>query len=399
MDDEDASTSNALDWSKQYYSRLVGKFGRVVLDEAHKIRNPQTKIAEAVRQLKPQTVEAEEAEMTIHLITATPMLNRGSDYYGYLTMFWRDEFHVSDTESYGDFYFDYYEETHIPEHTPIYQAEGELDYDRYHLPLWRLHPKTFWSAMSTKDDEGRCLSAYRALRAVIPIIMLRRTQASTLEVNGTWIRIGDSIPPHRICTVELEWGSALEFREYNKLFQDYVKYLSSGFSTEKGALRFQVPGSGKGKNRVKGNAGTRSFWVHRILSIMTFNPGLHKMLLRTGKKNLVSHVHQWYDKFMDRGMSFYFDLTKAERNLPLYADRFSMARYLAKDSPKLLYLAKLMGEICLDEKDPRRTIIFSDWPMAVWNIEGFLTVRTQTAVPLPPSPNPPPYPMLTRLTF
>ena len=44
----------------------------------------------------------------------------------------------------------------------------------------------------------------------------RRTQASTLEVNGTWIRIGDSILPYRICTVELEWGSALEFREYNK---------------------------------------------------------------------------------------------------------------------------------------------------------------------------------------
>src|SRR5271168_1534450 len=78
LDDEDASASNALDRSKQYYSRLVGKFGRVVLDEAHKIRNPQTKIAEAVRQLKPQTVEAEEAELTIHLITATPMLNRGS---------------------------------------------------------------------------------------------------------------------------------------------------------------------------------------------------------------------------------------------------------------------------------------------------------------------------------
>ena len=93
------------------------------------------------------------------------------------------------------------------------------------------------------------------------------------------------------------------------------------------------------------------------------------MLLRTGKKNLATHVHQWYEKFMDKGMSFYFDLTKAERNLPLYADRFSMAKYLAKNSPKLLYLAKLMGEICLDQKDPKKTIIFADWPMVVWNID------------------------------
>ena len=130
LDDEDASTSNALDRSKQYYSRLMDKFGRVVLDEAHKIRNPQTKIAEAVRQLKPRTVEAEETELTIHLITATPMLNRGSDYYGYLTMFWRDEFHVSDTESYGDFYFDYYEEAHIPSRDCDRDCERWCDCER-----------------------------------------------------------------------------------------------------------------------------------------------------------------------------------------------------------------------------------------------------------------------------
>jgi hypothetical protein len=42
-------------------------------------------------------------------------------------------------------------------------------------------------------------------------------------------------------------------------------------------------------------------------------------------------------------------MTKPEKNLPLYADRWSFTRYLAKDSPKLKYIAKLMGEICLNE--------------------------------------------------
>ena len=55
------------------------------------------------------------------------MLNRGSEYCGSLVIFRRDKFHVNDTEFYGNFEFDYYE-THIPECTPIYQAESKVDY-------------------------------------------------------------------------------------------------------------------------------------------------------------------------------------------------------------------------------------------------------------------------------
>ncbi len=36
----------------EYSSLLTGKFYRLVLDEAHKIRNPYTKTAEAIRRLK-----------------------------------------------------------------------------------------------------------------------------------------------------------------------------------------------------------------------------------------------------------------------------------------------------------------------------------------------------------
>jgi hypothetical protein len=73
-------------------------------------------------------------------------------------------------------------------------------------------------------------------------------------------------------------------------------------------------------------------------------------------------------------------LTKPERDLPLYADRYTFAVYLSKESPKLCYLAKLMGEICLNLVQPRRALIFADGPMTLWNIEGFLTVRASTIV-------------------
>src|SRR5437868_15189112 len=99
--------------------------------------------------------------MAVHLITATPMLNRGSDYYGYLTLFWRDEFDVSEMVLYGDFEFDRYDDTHIPEHTPIYEAGGELDYGKFKQPMRPHNPKSLSSAMIRKEEEGRCLEVNR----------------------------------------------------------------------------------------------------------------------------------------------------------------------------------------------------------------------------------------------
>jgi len=75
-------------------------------------------------------------------------------------------------------------------------------------------------------------------------------------------------------------------------------------------------------------------------------------------------------------------MTKPEENLPLYANRWTFARYLAKDSPKLKYVAKPMGDICLNEADPRRVLIFTDWLMNQWNLEGFLGVSVQATVDL-----------------
>ena len=40
FNDDVVSDSDTIDPLKEYYSLLNGKFGRVILDEAHKIRNP-----------------------------------------------------------------------------------------------------------------------------------------------------------------------------------------------------------------------------------------------------------------------------------------------------------------------------------------------------------------------
>ena len=64
-------------------------------------------------------------------------------------------------------------------------------------------------------------------------------------------------------------------------------------------------------------------------------------------------------------MTYYFNKTKPDRFLPLYADRFSFAAYLAKNSSKLKYLVKFMGEIALSEERCRHVLIFVEGPMSL----------------------------------
>lgn len=352
----------------EYSSLLAGRFYRIVLDEAHKTRNPYTKTSEAIRR-----VAAEKK----HLVTATPMLNKGVDFFSYLTMFWKDEWDVDMAqECGGTFVFNHFDADHLPQHTPIYQPGGALDYAVKKWALWRLNLDRFIKAMNVADHVAKCLNAYDVLRQVIPLLMLRRTQATVIEVNGVERRIGDSIPPYRICTVELGWSNMKEEEAYKKIFDRAIKYLYHGIGSAGSSQDFTVPtGSKKGEPTAEGNAGTRAFAIHRALGVLTFNQGLYKMLRRTEGRNLVTDLEEWYQRCIDKGMSLYFEMTKPEENLPLYADRWTFARYLAKDSPKLKYVAKLMGEICLNEADPRRVLIFTDWLMNQWNLEGFLGVN------------------------
>lgn len=358
-----------------YSTLLQGMFQRLVLDEGHKIRNPSTLAAEVIRQIQAPN---------IHVMTATPMLNRAIDLTGYLYMLYKEEWDLDSAAEYVEFIdalpeggcttLDLYTDGFTPLKTPAYRPGGRLDFGVHHLPLWRLNPTTFHSRMRVQDDTERVNNAHTMLRGIIPLVMLRRTQATVMHINGQDRRIGDSIPPYRICTVELEWGSKAAEQEYMTIYEDAIKYLSVGPDRSAGDSATRTP------QFKTPNTGTRSFAIHRQLGIATFSPKLHRMLQKTNGKNLVKDVEVWYHKFADDGMSYYFDMTKPEANLPLYADRWNMSTYVGKDSPKLLWTAKMAGEICLHETDPRRLLIFCDWPINQWLVVGYLKVRRQTLV-------------------
>jgi hypothetical protein len=54
------------------------------------------------------------------------MINRGLDFYEYLTLFWRDIFYINDRESFSDFYFDRYYDV-SPEYIFAYDVERVVD--------------------------------------------------------------------------------------------------------------------------------------------------------------------------------------------------------------------------------------------------------------------------------
>lgn len=197
--------------------------------------------------------------------------------------------------------------------------------------------------------------------------MLITLQATEMVVNGVTIRIGNSIPIYEICTVELDFASDQAYEAYNKTHKKYAKLLSqSGDSAATTPTKVPAPRSKTGASI------GRNFAMHRRLSLLTFNPAFESLLNRVGLSP-ASSVEKWYTRHQDHGMSLYFDNTKPDKNLPPYTDRYSFGLYLAKDSPKLLYLGYLVGEICLGP-EPRRVLVYADWPMSQWLIEGFLKV-------------------------
>jgi hypothetical protein len=89
--------------------------------------------------------------------------------------------------------------------------------------------------------------------------------------------------------------------------------------------------------------------------------------------NYARDVERWYYMYRDAGMTLYFRATRPLRNLPPYPDQFSFGLYLAKNSSKLMYMAGLVGKVCLEDQG-RRVLIYGDFLTAGWNIEGFLKV-------------------------
>jgi SNF2-related domain len=347
-----------IDTRKEYTTSLAGCFDRIVLDEGHKVKNPQTLVSNMVKLLRaPRT----------WILTATPMMNRATDYVGYLHLLWRDDM-AMDPQDYPDSDKELYTDDNlVPKQSPLYAPGGRYDFEAHSLPLWRLDPYRFKHIMIERQVDITALVAFEVLRGITQMTTLRRTQATVLEANGEQVRIGNSIPRYQICTVEVDFENDRAFREYQRRFRVLSKSLANKLPKQSSTPRkFMAPRTDSS------NPTGRNFGIHRRLSLATFNMGLDQMIKKVSL-NLAADVDRWYHMNRDGGMSLYFRATRPVPNTPSYPDRFSFGMYLAKDSPKLQYMAGLVGKICRGD-DPERVLIYGDYPMPHWNIEGFLKV-------------------------
>jgi SNF2-related domain/Helicase conserved C-terminal domain len=363
--EDDEPQEKLVDAGSEYNTILAGCFERIVLDEGHRVKNPQTLASNLVRLLDPTFT---------WILTATPVMNRASDYAGYLTLLWKEDMGLDEFDEPIVSKDQYTQNSLVPCSTPSYLKDGRYDFGRYGLPLWRLSPILYRRVMKEREENLSALTSYEVIRNIAQLMTLRRTMATTMEVNGETVRIGSKIPRYKICTVEVDFAGKRKADQYYQRFEGYIPALP-----QKTPNQSETPTKKKSPRRLPTqtdddeSAMGRNFGIQRRLCLLTMNMGLDKMANRI-PRNFAKDVETWYHMHRDSGMSYYFRATRPDRDLPYYADRYSLAMYLAKDSPKLAYLAGLVGKICLGD-NPRRVLIYADYPMTHWNIEGFLKVR------------------------
>lgn len=161
-------------------------FGRVIADEAHKLKSPKTRISFSVRLLRAST---------LIFLSGTPMMNRVQDLVGFLELIWKPSFvNGQDTLDLEDF-----------RAACDAAVGGTLTTRNLNDYLHLLNPTSFRKLTTT--PKGSQLSphvAHLILPPILKILQLRRTMAGTMMVNGELMRIGAQIPPYKVMTVELE---------------------------------------------------------------------------------------------------------------------------------------------------------------------------------------------------
>lgn len=296
------------------------------------------------------------------ILSATPMINRASDYLGYLSMFFE--------EAWGQEVSKYaLVESYFPESWAT--IPESYSFWLHDIPLSVLDPKTFARLVNRDLLEGHV--AQTVLHSIYRVLQLRRTKATKIEVLGETTRIGDSIPPYEICTVELRMN-AYQASVYNPIYESYIHELS-----QKDDRQSPKGKQGSSKSAATIHAkGRRHQGVHRRLCLATLDPNLETFCNRTYDRNLASHIHEYSSQFEDDGLTVYFSMVSPEPGMPHYTHRQSLAAYLCMKSPKFQYLCGYLYRNLFPPPDAteqwekRRLLIFVMWPASHWIVVAFL---------------------------
>ncbi|KAJ5363985.1 uncharacterized protein N7496_009698 [Penicillium cataractarum] len=188
--------------------------------------------------------------------------------------------------------------------------------------------------------------------------------------NGKTYEVGESTPALRVMTIELRHRSEAQ-TYHNQVYECMIGGPTEAQMLDDAFLDVDEDG-------VQDTKRNRS--RHR-LSLLAFSPLLDKFIRKLGQTEELRPYIKGHLSGEDRGFSVFWAATCEQRNTEkIPATRAAQAAYLAKDSPRLRYLVRIMDTMgAFDEpasgpalKDPPRFFILCKWPLSLWLVEMFI---------------------------
>lgn len=322
-----------------YSSRFQGAFENVICDEAHRIRNPATRNATAVRLLRSGYM---------WLVTATPMLNSRRDMVGLLHLLWRQAWRADlsqgDRDAVGQ-----------PRNTDIYEdSEAWPRFD----PKMRilLDPLNFQTLCN-----GGLLMARQHYSKVEDIVCLRRSHASQIPHSGVpkgYVQLRSVIKRHFVEVAHLQYRSdeaaeqqfwhlkaALKYEAQAKIANVENQLLTQPAAKEKSSKR--PPAIGPLRELA---LGTTSLILAR----------LHHLMQNYKRSTLVNDMID----FRTRGLDYEWLAKVVWRPTdPDISSKEAKIKFLTYGSPALRWLCRLVQRIVCGKR--QKLLVLEQTPISV----------------------------------
>ena len=357
-----------------YYNKIDYEFERVVLDEAHMVRNPKTLVSETIRQVRKRSV---------HFLTATPMLNHPRDLRGLLSLIWDPNWSLYNVQT-G--FLECYEADFNPRAVVLPGEDDDADdevmdvvppaeHPEWHAaftkalgkghPVWLLDPNNY-RACGSRGLWSPEITA-KIIPPILRLLELRLTMASAVDLGDgkPARRVADEVPPCHIYSIELQMAPR-EQRIYNETTRPVMKQLFKGDTSSiqkpTSSIRFSTSGNSELPEGVQDSG------IYRLLMHTVLDPRLATLTTRhrkgTSRKERRASANNWVTKDGDYGASYYHRATRHGPEYVVPVDRLSLAVYMSAFSVKIRYALYLVGEFVLKEKT--KVILVFEFPMSQW---------------------------------
>ncbi len=315
-----------------YTSLFPNMFARFVLDEGHVVRHPNSGISRAAKLLAPSF---------LWIVTATPLLNKTRDFYGYSQLLYNSEWPLDLRDEF----------VRLSTVEKFEQAKTNDEILELFNPL-------YIRRLATKGHIDAALAAL-----TIPVLlrrcMIRRTGHT--KIRGR--KISESIPRKHINSVVMTFNRA-EQLEYCEIHSKNTKApLESTGLSENGELEGKMDA-----RRVKN------------LLCASFSPRFHTLHRRVGQDKTKAGKLKTLTSGDGAGLLFFLKNTHDSRDYQyaIPSTRIDRARELLNISPSLRYIMQVLYEVVTLEK--RHLTLYCETPAVAWSTLMFcLNYGAQTA--------------------